>query len=52
MIIAFPPCTYLTVTGNKWYNYEKYGNKAIQRMLDRNDAIKFLWQSQMLIVIR
>ena len=40
MIIAFPPCTYLTVTGNRWYN-EKYGNKAIQRMLDRNDAIKF-----------
>lgn len=41
MIIAFPPCTYLTVTGNRWYNYEKYGDKAIQRMLDRNDAIKF-----------
>lgn len=41
MIIAFPPCTYLTVTGNRWYNYEKYGYKAIQRMLDRNDAIKF-----------
>lgn len=41
MIIAFPPCTYLTVTGNRWFNYEKYGDKAIQRMLDRNDAIKF-----------
>ena len=41
MIIAFPPCTYLTVTGNRWFDYEKYGNKAIQRMLDRNDAIKF-----------
>lgn len=41
MIIAFPPCTYLTVTGNRWYNYEKYGDKAIQRMLDRNDAINF-----------
>lgn len=41
MIIAFPPCTYLTVTGNRWYNYKKYGDKAIQRMLDRNDAIKF-----------
>ena len=41
MIIAFPPCTYLTVTGNRWFNYKKYGNKAIQRMLDRNDAIKF-----------
>lgn len=41
MIIAFPPCTYLTVTGNRWFNYEKYGDKAIQRMLDRNEAIKF-----------
>jgi hypothetical protein len=41
MIIAFPPCTYLTVTGNRCFNYEKYGDKAIQRMLDRNDAIKF-----------
>lgn len=41
MIIAFPPCTYLTVTGNRWFNYEKYGDKAIQRMLDRNDAVKF-----------
>lgn len=43
MIIAFPPCTYLTVTGNRWFNYEKYGDKAIQRMLDRNDAIKFFY---------
>lgn len=41
MIIAFPPCTYLTVTGNRWFNHEKYGDKAIQRMLDRNGAIKF-----------
>lgn len=41
MLIAFPPSTYLTVAGNRWYNYEKYGDKAIQRMLDRNDAIKF-----------
>lgn len=41
MIVAFPPCTYLSVTGNRWFNYEKYGDKAIQRMLDRNDAIKF-----------
>lgn len=41
MIIAFPPCTFLTVTGNRWFNYEKYGNKAIQRMLDRSDAIEF-----------
>lgn len=41
MIIAFPPCTYLTVTGNSWFNIEKYGEKAIQRHKDREEAIKF-----------
>ena len=30
MIIAFPPCTYLTVTGNRWFNIERYGEQAIQ----------------------
>ena len=41
MIIAFPPCTYLTVTGNRWFNVERYGDKAIQRLKDREEAIKF-----------
>ena len=41
MIIAFPPCTYLTVTGNRWFNVERYGEKAVQRLKDREDAIKF-----------
>ena len=41
MIIAFPPCTYLTVTGNRWFNIDKYGEKAIQRHKDRKDAIDF-----------
>lgn len=41
MIIAFPPCTYLTVTGNRWFNIERYGEKAIQRMKDREEAIRF-----------
>lgn len=41
MIIAFPPCTYLTVTGNRWFNVERYGEKAIQRQKDREDAIRF-----------
>ena len=41
MIIAFPPCTYLTVTGNRWFNVEKYGEKAIQRQKDRDAAIEF-----------
>lgn len=41
MIIAFPPCTYLTVTGNRWFNVERYGEKAIQRNMYRDHAIKF-----------
>ncbi len=41
MIIAFPPCTYFTVTGNRWFNIDRYGEKAIQRYKDRKDAIDF-----------
>ena len=41
LIIAFPPCTYLTVTGNRWFNIDRYGEKAIQRHKDRKDAIDF-----------
>ena len=41
MIIAFPPCTYLTVTGNRWFNVEQYGDRAIQRHKDRAEAIDF-----------
>lgn len=44
MIIAFPPCTYLTVTGNRWFNIERYGAKAIQRHKDREEAIKFFME--------
>ena len=44
MIIAHPPCTYLTVTGNRWFNVEKYGIKAVQRILDRKLAIKFFME--------
>lgn len=41
LLIAHPPCTYLTVTGNRWYNVERYGEKAIQRYRDREEAIEF-----------
>ena len=41
MLIAFPTCTFLTVTGNRWFNVERYGQKAIQRQEDRESAIKF-----------
>lgn len=41
MIIAFPPCTYLTVTGNRWFNIERYGDKAVKRHEERDRAIDF-----------
>lgn len=41
MIIAFPPCTYLTVAGNRWFNIERYGWKAIQRIKNRHAAVHF-----------
>lgn len=42
MIIAFPPCTYLTVAGNRWFNIERYGQKAVERIEKRKKAIDFL----------
>ncbi len=41
LIIAHPPCTYLTIAANKLYNIEKYGEKAIRRNKDREAAIEF-----------
>ena len=40
MIIAFPPCTYLTVTGNKWFKPE-FKDRFPTREQDRKDAIDF-----------
>lgn len=36
LIIAHPPCTYLTVTGNRWFNKEVYGWRAEQRERERS----------------
>jgi len=44
LLIAHPPCTFLTVSGNRWFNIEKYGEKAIQRIKDREDAVNFFMQ--------
>jgi len=41
LIIAHPPCTYLTVAANKLYNVDRYGEKAVKRLQDREDAIGF-----------
>lgn len=44
LIIAHPPCTYLTVSGNSWFDVQKYGDKARQRYKDRYAAIVFFMQ--------
>lgn len=44
MIIAHPPCTYLTVTGNRWFNIERYGDTAVQRHKEREKAIAFFME--------
>lgn len=41
LLIAHPPCTYLTVSGNRWFNIEKYGEKAANRWQLRAEAAKF-----------
>lgn len=41
LIIAHPPCTYLTVSGNRWFNEEKYGEKARERKRERESAVEF-----------
>jgi hypothetical protein len=40
MIIAFPPCTYLTVTGNKW-NKPEFEKRFPNRKQQRESAINF-----------
>ena len=41
IIIAHQPCTYLTVAGNRYFNIDRYGDKAIQRHKDREKAVEF-----------
>lgn len=44
ILIAHPPCTYLTVSGNRWFDVEKYGNKAIEREREREKGFQFFMQ--------
>lgn len=41
LIIAHPPCTFLTIAANKLYDIEKYGDKARERLINREKAIEF-----------
>jgi site-specific DNA-cytosine methylase len=40
LMIAHPPCTYLTVTGNKWMK-DEYKDRFPTRQQDRKNAIEF-----------
>jgi hypothetical protein len=40
LMIAHPPCTYLTLTGNKWFRPE-YAERFPTRHKDREDAVEF-----------
>lgn len=41
LIVAHPPCTYLTVAANRFYVEERYGEKAAERKQLREEAIEF-----------
>jgi len=43
LIIAHPPCTFLTCTGNRWFK-EEYGMKASIRKESRKAAIDFFME--------
>ena len=41
LLIAFPPCTFLTNTGNRWFDVLKYGAAAQVRWSEKCKAIVF-----------
>lgn len=41
LLIAHPPCTYLSKAGNRWFNIERYGDSALDRLKERELAAKF-----------
>lgn len=44
MLIAHPPCTYLTCTANRWFDVSKYGEKALERLDRRKYAVGFFME--------
>jgi len=46
LMIGHPPCTFLSYAGIKWFNIERFGQKAIDRHNKKDEAIEFflkLW---------
>lgn len=44
LIIAHPPCTYLCMSGQKHCNVDVYGEKAKERIKERDKAIEFFME--------
>ena len=44
LLIAHPPCTYLAVSGNRWFNVERYGDAALNRLANRHEAVNFFME--------
>lgn len=44
MMIAHPPCTYLSNAGIRWFNVEQYGQNAIDRWHKRIEALEFFME--------
>lgn len=42
LIVAHPPCTYLSVVGNAFFNVNKYGKSALERIEKRTTAFNFV----------
>lgn len=43
-IVAHPECTYLTTTGNRWFNEDVYGDAARERKGKREKAVAFFME--------
>lgn len=41
LVIGHPPCTYLTISGNAWFNENKYLGNALTRYRNRMESIQF-----------
>jgi hypothetical protein len=44
LMVAHPPCTYLSYAGIGWFNVEKYGEKALERIKEKDLAIEFFYK--------
>lgn len=47
VLIGHPPCTFTSYAGNRWLNIDRYGERAIERHKNKDEAISFfkkLWK--------